>query len=66
MDHIFHYSDDFVIIGRPDKTQCESGLRPLMQACKNVGFVVADDNTQGPSTCLTVLGIEFDAEAMVL
>ena len=66
MHNIFHYIDDFVIVGRPDETQCESGLRSLIQACENLGFVVADDKTEGPSTRLTVLGIEFDTEAMVL
>ena len=66
VDHICHYIDDFVIVGRPDETQCESGLRSLIQACENLGVVVSDDKTESPSTRLTVLGIEFDTEAMVL
>ena len=43
-------------------------MRPsAIQGCDPcLGVVVADDKTEGPSTRLTVLGIEFDTEAMVL
>ena len=42
------------------------GLRCLEQACANLGFVLASEKTEGPMTMLTVLGIEFDTEVVVL
>ena len=65
MDQIFHYIDDFIIVGPPNNDQCEFGLLPK-QACENLGVLIAEDKTEGPSTCLTILGIEFDTEIMVL
>ena len=69
--HIFHCIDDSVIVGPLKDEQCEHGSLSLMQACDNLGrdnlgLFIADDKTKGPSTCLTVLGIEFDTDAMVL
>ena len=38
----------------------------LIQSCENLGLLVAAKKTEGPSTRLTVLGIEFDTIAMEL
>jgi hypothetical protein len=65
-DHIFHYIDDFVLLGPPGSAECERGLRCLQQTCANLGVLLAEDKTEGPATLLTVLGIEFDTQAMVL
>lgn len=32
----------------------------------NLGVLIADEKTEGPSTCLTVLGIEIDTKEMTL
>ena len=53
VEHIFHYIDDFVIVGKGDEAQCEFGLQSLMQACNNLGLVVADEKTEGPSSRIT-------------
>ena len=63
---IFHYIDDFVVLGPPQSEACERGLLSLIQTCASLGLIVADEKTEGPSTCLTVLGIEFDTVAMEL
>ena len=65
-EHVFHYIDDFVILGPPASAECERGLRCLHQMCKNLGVLLAEDKTEGPAARLTVLGIEFDSLAMVL
>ena len=65
-DNIFHYIDDFVLLGPPDSDICEQNLRLLMQSCDNLGVLIAQEKTEGPSTRLTVLGIEFDTVAMEL
>ena len=46
--------------------QCEFGLLTLRQASQNLGLMLAVDKTEGPSTRLTVLGIEVDSMAMTL
>ena len=46
--------------------QCEFGLLILRQASQNLGLMLAEDKTEGPSTHLTVLGIEVDSMAMTL
>ena len=65
-DHILQYIDDFVLLGPPGSAECERGLRCLQQACANLGVLLEEDKTEGPATLLTVLGIEFDTQAMVL
>ena len=64
--HIFHYIDDFILLGPQGSEECARGLRCLEQACENLGFVLATEKTEGPATTGTILGIEFDTEAMVL
>ena len=64
--HIFHYIDDFVIVGPPNSDDCSFGLRSFRQTCENLGLLVAEDKTEGPAKYLTVLGIEFDMEATIL
>ena len=37
-----------------------------MQACTELDVLVADDKTEGPSTCLTILAIKVDSLAKEL
>ena len=60
---IFHYIDDFIVLSPPQSEACERGLLSLVQTCATLGLIVADEKTEGPSTCLTVLGIEIDTVA---
>ena len=64
--HVFHHVDDFVILGPPNSVKCGGDLGLLMQACTELGVLVAEDKTEGPSTYLTILGIEVDSLAMEL
>ena len=64
VDHIFHYIDDFVLLGAPESDQCAVGLTTFIQSCETIGCLLAPDKTEGPTTKLTVLGIEFDSKAM--
>ena len=68
VDHIFHYIDNFILVGPPRSDVCQLGLHTLMQTSENlhVGVQMAPNKTEGPSTCLTVLGIEIDTVAMEL
>ena len=65
-DHVFHYIDDFVWVGPPGSEDCERGLRCLQEVCSNTGVILASEKTEGPTMRLTVLGIKFDTQAMMM
>ena len=64
VDHIFHYIDDFVVLGTPHSKECYLGLLTLTQTRSMLGCPIALEKTEGPATTLTVLGIEFNMLAM--
>jgi len=64
--HIHHYIDDFVVLGPPNSEVCSNSLLTLSQTCSELGVILANEKTEGPATCLTVLGIEIDSAAMEL
>ena len=60
---IRHYLDDFIIIAPPDSPQCQSSLSILDRECQALGVPIAPHKRDGPTTCLTYLGIEVDMRA---
>ena len=60
---VIHYIDDFLFV-----VQCERSARALLvralSLCVELGIPMAPDKTEGPTTCLTFLGIEVDTQAM--
>ena len=64
--HIYHYIDDFVLLGPPRHNECADALLTLRQVCDNLGVRIAEEKTEGPATTLVVLGIEIDTVAMTL
>ena len=63
---VTHYIDDFIIIGPPGCSECQQSLQKALQVCSNLGLPVAPQKTEGPSTCMPILGIEVDTQAMEL
>ena len=61
-----HYLDDFLFLGAPSNQECAAGLQTALQVCDRLGVPVANHKTEGPSTCLTFLGIQIDSVAMQL
>ena len=61
--HILHYLDDFLVIGPPQSDQCYHFVEILNTECGRLGVPIADHKRDGPTTCLTFLGIEVDTEA---
>lgn len=60
---IQHYLDDFIVVVPPNSDQC---LRSLNHECQVLGVPIADHKLDGPTTCLTYLGIEMDTLAGLL
>ena len=63
IQHVFHYLDDFIVIGPPGSVQCAEEMASLNRACALLGVPIATHKTEGPTTCLTYLGIEIDTKA---
>ena len=57
---MFHYVDDFIIVGDANSSSCSQGLSTLLQTFAGVGTPVEPDKCEGPASCLIVLGIEID------
>lgn len=64
VSHIYHYIDDFILIGPPASAICQQNFVTFQAACKEVGLILATEKSEGPATCLTILGIEIDSMAM--
>ena len=62
--HILHYLDEFVLLGRPGKADCEKGLHIAMEMCHRLGVPIAEHKMEGPTWVLTFLGIEVHSERM--
>lgn len=64
--HVFHYLDDFIVLGAPNSTECCEALQQLDSACGILGIPVAEHKRDGPTTKLTFLGIEIDTRESTL
>ena len=61
-----HYLDDFLVLGPPGSSVCAQSLATTLALCDELGFPVAPDKTEGPTTSLIFLGIEVDTCAQML
>ena len=55
-----HYLDDFLMLRPPNSNQCHQSLESFKQTCQPLGFPLAMEKVEGPSTLLTLLGITLD------
>ena len=66
VQHIDHYLDDFIILGPRGALDCAQALDTVLRACTDLGVPLAMEKLEGPTECLTFLGIELDTTAGVL
>lgn len=60
---VIHYVDDFLLVARTRELG-ERYLADVLQLCAHLGVPLAPEKTEGPTHCLTFLGIEIDTIAM--
>ena len=60
VSYLRHYLDDFITAGRPHSEECQTNLALLIELCALLGFPMAVDKREGPTTCLIFLGVELD------
>ena len=63
---MLHYLDDFLLVGEPASEQCKDNLQKLLAVFTSLHIPVASEKLEGPTTCLSFLGIELDTYLMVL
>lgn len=63
---VFHYLDDFLIIGMPNSSQCEEQLGILLAVFDRLNIPVALEKLEGPTRVLIFLGIEMDTHNLTL
>ena len=59
---VYHYLDDFIIIGPPHSPQCAHSLTILDKVCTVLRIPMAAHKREGPTTCLVILGIQIDTQ----
>ena len=64
--HMFHYLDDFIVVSPLNSLECGDALATLNRTCATLGVLIAEHKREGPTTCLTYLGIEVDTVASQL
>ena len=60
VEHIYHYLDDFAVIGPPDSPCCQQALDVLVAKFAALGVPLAMEKLDGPTPVITFLGIEID------
>ena len=59
--HLLHYLDDYLIGGPPSSAECHTSLRTMLSVCEQLGFLIAEEKIDGPTTSITFLGIQIDS-----
>ena len=62
---LFHYLDDFLLIGPPGSSACANNLATIREVCSTLGIPLALEKVEGPSHSLTFLGITLDTQQMM-
>ena len=61
---ILHYLDDFLTMGPQHSPTCANNLTVIKEICALLGIPLALEKIEGPSHCLTFLGITLDTQSM--
>ena len=57
---IYHYLNDFIVLGSPGTEKWGAYLSTLQQVCQELGVPLAPEKQDSPAEVLTLLGIEID------
>ena len=63
---VYHYLDDFIVLGPPRSEVCTENLQILHKVCNDLGVPLAPEKQEGPSTIITFLGITIDTNSQEL
>ena len=60
-----HYLDDFFTVGGSGTNACQENMNKMVTLCETLGAPLKEEKMEGPTTCITFLGIELDSHSMV-
>lgn len=60
VEFVFHYLDDFAVLGPPNSMQCQQALDILLHTCAILDVPFTAEKQDGPSTAFTLLAIIID------
>ena len=64
--YIYHYLDDFAVLGSPDYEECHRHLLCLQSVTADLGVPLAPDKQDSPTTVIVFLGIIIDTTCQEL
>lgn len=59
-ENIDHYLDDFFFAGPPHSSHCSELMLEFSKLCQELMIPIAQEKTEGPTTCMTYLGYQLD------
>ena len=60
MEYIFHYVDNFNVLGYPGTDECANDMATSIITMEELGARVEPDKNEEPNRCLLFLGVEVD------
>jgi hypothetical protein len=63
---VFHYLDDYITVGPPDSVCCQRNMDTIKQTCAHFGVPLEEGKSEGPTTCITFLGMELNSVTRVI
>ena len=66
ISYLLHYLDDFFMAGAPASEECANNLSKMLAVCDTLNAPVKPSKIEGPTTCLTFLGITINTTSMTV
>ena len=63
---VCHYLDDYITIGPPESDICQRNLDAIKHSCEYLGVPLEEEKSEGPTTCLTFLGMELNSITKII
>ena len=64
VQHLLHYLDDFFMAGPSNSPICAQNLSKMLSLCNSINAPLKLEKVEGPTACLTFLGIQIDTNTM--
>lgn len=61
IEDLMHYLDDYITAGPAHSPICRENLEKAIAVCTSLGLPLHPKKLVGPTSCLTILGIELDS-----
>ena len=66
MDSVEHFLHDYLLAGESATQNCKKMMSVFRGVCDNLGVLLAEEKTEGPTCVLVYLGLVIDTIEMVI